>query len=384
MLENKTRAWIEIDLVRMKHNVEEIKKLIPATSKIMAIVKANAYGHGDLVSATLLEQCGVDFFGVSSVDEALNLRDVGVKSKILILGYTNVENFKYLKRHNLIQAIFSLDYAKEMQAYAKEHNITLKGHIKLDTGMSRIGIVCQEKDYRIDEVLEIYQMPNIQVDGVFSHFSVSDNLDDESVQYTLNQVKAYDRVIDDIKAHGYKVGTTHIQNSYGILNYGYLKYDYVRPGLLYMGVTSDDSIEIKTNPNFLPVLSLKARVSLVKTIQKDVTISYGRNYTSKQESKIATVSIGYADGYPRTLSNKNARVLIHGQYANIVGNICMDQLMIDVSHIENVKEGDIVTFIGEDGDKKITVDEISRLANTINNETFTRFTYRLPRIFNSQ
>lgn len=381
MLMNKTRAWIEVDLAKMAHNVEEIRKLIPTTNKIMAIVKANAYGHGDVVVSQELEKLGIDFFGVSSVDEGIHLRENGIKGKILILGYTSPQCFSYLIEYDLIQTLFSYEYACKLDEFASKNNTKIKGHVKVDTGMSRIGIIMQEHEQHLQDIKQIYQMDHLDVCGIFSHFAVSDSLEEEAIDFTSKQRQLFDDTIKQLEDEGIKVGCRHIQNSYGVLNYPDLDYDYVRPGLLYMGVTSDNEITIKTNPDFKPILALKARVSLVKKISEGVSVSYGRHYHTSEEKVIATVSIGYADGYPRILSNHGARVLIHGQYANIVGNICMDQLMIDVTNIKDVQEGDIVTLIGEDGDKTILVDEISRLAHTINNETFTNFSARVPRLY---
>ena len=188
-------------------------------------------------------------------------------------------------------------------------------------------------------------------------------------------------MLADLRAAGYDPGTTHLQNSYGILNYPQLSYDYVRPGLLYMGVTSDDEIAINTAPDFLPILSLKANVTMVKWLRPGDTVSYGRHFTVERPTKVATVSIGYADGLPRLISNQGIEVLLHGQRVKIIGNICMDQLMLDVTELEQVQEGDVVTLIGEDGEERVSVDAISRASHTINNETLTRITARVPRIY---
>lgn len=381
MLNSDTRAWTEIDLSKISHNVEEVRKLIPSTSKIMAIVKANAYGHGDVACAKELVKCGIDFFGVSSIDEALTLRENGIKEEILILGYTPPKHFPLLVKYNILQTFVSLEYAQKADAYAKAHVARIRGHVKVDTGMSRIGIICQDHEYHIDDVLSVYRLPHLDVCGIFSHFSVSDYLDEENKRFTENQIKLFDRVLADIKHAGIEPGTKHLQNSYGILNYPKLQYDYVRPGLLWMGVTSDDAIKIRTNPDFIPILSWKANVSLVKQIQPGVSVSYGRHYKANEVRKVATVAVGYADGFPRCVSNKGYHVLIHGQYAPIIGNVCMDQMMIDVTGIDDVKEGDIVTIIGNDEDKQIKVDELSRLANTINNETLCWIASRVPRIY---
>ena len=191
----------------------------------------------------------------------------------------------------------------------------------------------------------------------------------------------FDQVLKDLEDAGIDVGIRHLQNSYGILNYPDLKYDYVRPGLLFLGATSDDAIDTITHPDFQPIMQLKANISMVKTIQPGVCVSYGRHFTSERISRIATVSIGYADGYPRSVSNKGACALLHGKRVPIIGNICMDQMMLDVTDIEHVKEGDVVTLFGCDGDEKLPIDELTRLAQTINNETFCWMSARLPRIY---
>ncbi|WP_416324657.1 alanine racemase [[Eubacterium] hominis] len=381
MLNSDTRAWTEIDLTKIRHNVEEVQKLIPSTSKIMAIVKANAYGHGDVVCAKELKACGIDFFGVSSIDEAVSLREGGIDEEILILGYTPPKHFGLLAQYNILQTFVSLEYAKKLDAFAAKQGVRIRGHVKVDTGMSRIGIICQDHDYRIEDVKAVYHFEHLDVTGIFSHFSVSDYLDEENKNFTKHQIELFDRVLADLQAAGIEPGTKHLQNSYGILNYPDLAYDYVRPGLLWMGVTSDDAVEILTEPDFDPIMSWKANVSLVKEIQPGVSVSYGRHYIAKTPRKVATVAIGYADGFPRCVSNKGYRVLIHGEYAEIIGNVCMDQMMIDVTGIDNVKEGDIVTLVGKDHDKTVCIDELSRLANTINNETLCWISSRVPRIY---
>lgn len=381
MLESDTRSWLEIHLNNIEHNVKEVQKLIPSSSNIMAIVKANAYGHGDVACAKELAKCGIDFFGVSSVDEGVSLRLGGIQEPILILGYTPPTHFHLVAKYDLLQTFLSLAYAEKVDAYCAQHKVVIKGHVKVDTGMSRIGIVAQEDAYHIDDIIEVYRMKHLHACGIFSHFSVSDVLDEDNVAYTKKQQELFDRVLCDLNKANIDVGCRHLQNSYGILNYPDLNYDYVRPGLLWMGVTSDDAVEIRTKPNFKPVMEWKANVSLVKTIQDGVNVSYGRHYCAQGVQKIATLAIGYADGFPRCLSNIGANVLIHGKRATIVGNICMDQMMIDVSDIDNVVEGDVVTLFGVDGDQTLYIDEISRAAKTINNETFCRISARVPRIY---
>lgn len=381
MLMSNTRSWLEIDLSRISHNIKEVQKLLPSTSKIMAIVKANGYGHGDVECSRVMEQQGIDFFGVSSVDEGVRLREHGIQSPILVLGYTPPVHFHYLHEASLIQTLVSLEYAQKLNAYGRKHDIVIKAHAKVDTGMSRIGIVAQEHAYHIEDIKALYHMEHIAVCGIFSHFSVSDCLDEENCRFTDHQIALFDRVLADLRAAGIDPGTTHLQNSYGILNYPNLKYDYVRPGLLWMGVTSDDAVEIRTAPQFQPIMEWKANVSLVKEIQPGVTVSYGRHFKAKECTRVATLAVGYADGFPRSVSNKGACVLLHGKRVPIIGNICMDQMMVDITGLDAVQEGDVATLIGSDGEETLPVDELSRLAKTINNETLCWISQRVPRIY---
>lgn len=382
MLTCSSRAWVEIDLSLIKHNIDEIQKLIPNKTKIMAIVKANAYGHGDVVVSKELEACGIDFFGVSSIDEAINLREGGITSPILILGYTPEEHFSQIIKYDVIQTIVSLDYAKKLDAFANTQQQTMQVHIKVDTGMSRIGIRCTDTEYHIDDVKAVFACKHLHVTGIFSHFSVSDSLNNqEDLDFTTHQIELYENVLQDLRSANLDYGTTHLQNSYGILNYPDLAYDYVRPGLLFLGCTSDDAIAIKTQPQFKPIMSLKANVSLVKDVEEGASISYGRHYQTPDSMKVATLSIGYADGIPRCISNKGGYVLIHGQKAAILGNVCMDQMMVDVTDIPYVKEGDTAVIFGMDQGNMLSIDELTRLSQTINNETFCRISARVPRIY---
>ena len=379
MLESYSRAWAEIDYDAIAHNVNEVKKLVGNT-KIMGIVKANAYGHGDVECAKALAKCGVDFFGVSSIDEALNLRNGGINENILILGYTPEEHFHYLHEQEIVQSLVSYDYACKLNEYAKENNVTIRAHCKVDTGMCRTGIIYQPQEKNMDLIVKAYRLSNLSVEGIFSHFPVSDELDTDSKTFTNNQITLFKEVLSNLEKEGIHPGVRHIQNSYGILNYGDLGFDYCRPGLLYMGVTSDDQVEILSNPDFIPILSLYANVSLVKWIHAGQTVSYGRHFKAEKDTKVATMSIGYADGLPRLASNQDLKVIVNGQLCPIIGNICMDQCMIDVTNVDCVHEGDIVCVIGTQGKQKVTVDEISRKAKTINNETLSLITSRVPRL----
>ena len=375
MLKAYSRAWCEIDYDAIAHNVDEVRKLVGNT-KIIGIVKANAYGLGAVECSRALQKAWIRFFGVSSVDEAVELRENGIEDDILILGYTPPEHFGKLVRYGLIQSLVSNAYAHKLEEYAAAGNATIRAHAKLDTGMNRTGIIYQPDHKHFDELKDVYHLDHIRVEGIFSHFPVSDDLNEDAVAFTKRQIELFDEAIERLKAENIDPGARHIQNSYGILNYMDLGYDYCRPGLLYMGVTSDDEVEIQSAPDFIPILSIYANVSVVKWLKPGETVSYGRHFKAEKPTKVATVSIGYADGLPRILSNQGLKVRVNGVLCELIGNICMDQCMVDVTDVENVQEGDVVCFIGEG----LTVDRITRAAHTINNETLTSIAARMPRL----
>lgn len=378
----KSRAWAEIDYQAIGHNVAEIQKLIGNT-KIMGIVKADAYGHGAVACAKALQACGIDFFAVACLEEAKVLRQSGIKEPILILGYTPPASFLELFDFDLTQSVLSKDYAQKLSDFALQNGLTLKGHLKVDTGMNRTGILYQDGAKHYEEALASYQLPALQIEGIFSHFPVSDDLGQESQSFTKHQIELFNELCTRLQNDGVDVGLRHIQNSYGILNYKDLGMDYCRPGLLYMGVTSDDEVPIASHPNFIPILSLKAKVTLVKNIPEGASVSYGRHFVAPSERRIASLSIGYADGLSRACSNKNLMVSIRGHLVPLVGNICMDQCMADITGFNDIQEGDIVTLIGVDGKNCCTVDQISRLAGTINNETLSCLSPRVLRVAKS-
>ena len=374
------RVHAVIDLDAICHNIREVKRVVGEGVKVMPVIKADGYGHGAVPIAKELNKIGVDAFAVAILEEGITLRNNGIKQPILILGYTPSMHFHYLHEQNIVQSLVSIEYARELNAYAKENNVKIRCHCKVDTGMCRTGIVYQEQDKHIEDIYEEYRLENLCVEGIFSHFPVSDCLDEDCTEFTKKQIQLFDEVIDLLKSQGIDPGIRNLQNSYGILNYPELEYEYCRPGLLYMGVTSDDHIKIKTNPDFIPIMSMYANVSLVKWIYPGQSVSYGRHFIAEKPTKVATMSIGYADGLPRLLSNQGFEVLVHGQRCKVIGNLCMDQCMIDVTEVEDVKEGDEVCIVGHQGNEVVTVDQISRMTNTINNETLTSISSRVPRL----
>lgn len=363
------RAWIELNLDNLEYNVAQIQKQIPKNTKIMAVVKANAYGHGVVLIAKKLNEIGICDFAVATLEEGIELRQNGIQGDILILGYTNPEEVETMQQYDLTQVLVDEEYSEALQA-ANHEKTPVKVHIKINTGMNRIGFSSKDT-----EALEkIFQMSQMQVTGIFSHLVVADEETQESVEFTRKQMQELQNCVEELKQKGYDPGKVHIQSSYGIFAQNGYPYDYVRTGLFLYGITEKDGFALK------PVLSLKARVESIHTLQKGETVGYGRTYTAQKEEKIAAVSIGYADGYPRALSNLGVKSIIHGEYAEIVGKVCMDQLMINVSHIQNVKPGDVVTFIGKENDKEITANELAEKAGTISYEIIARLSQRLGRI----
>ena len=366
----KSLAWIEINLENLENNIKEIQKIIPEKTKIMAVVKANAYGHGLVLISKKLNEIGIFNFAVSSLKEGIELRENGILGNILILGFTDYKNLEDVIKYDLIQTIIDYDYAKRIEKLDLSQK--LKVHLKINTGMNRIG----ENYQNIEKIKEIFAIKNIEILGLFTHLSVSDSSNLEDINFTKRQINNFFQVVNGLKSIGYSNFSSHIQSSYGILNYSELNLDYVRIGIIMYGVHSEKNIKTKVNINLKPVLTLKAKISSIHELDVNESISYGRTYITTSKIKVATVSIGYADGYPRSLSSKGI-VLVNGKRRPILGRICMDQLIIDVTNM-SIQVGDIVTLIGEDQD--IKAEEISYLANTISNELLSRLGNRLERI----
>lgn len=371
--DHRRRAWAEIRLDDVTHNVRALRSMLPPDCELMAVVKANAYGHGSIPVARHLSRIGLRHFAVADVEEGIALRREGIKGELLVLGYTSPERFNDLARYRLTQTVISADYGKALDAFGKKVNV----HIKIDTGMSRLG----ERWSHAEEICSMYRLRNVRVTGTFTHLSSSDSLAEADVSFTDTQINRFLETIDQIKAAGLDPGTLHMQSSCGIVNYPDLRCGLARPGIALFGLLGTERDQAHAPIDLRPALSWRARVTLVKRMQADEAVGYGRNYKTRQGSLIATVSIGYADGVPRALAEKGGAVLIRGQRAPIAGNICMDQFMVDVTHIEGVQEGDTVTLIGEDGQSSITASEMARRCGTITNEIVSRIGQRVDRIY---
>lgn len=367
------RAWAEINLEHLRHNALELQRMLPSGCGIMAVVKANAYGHGSTQVAQFLNRAGLTCFAVAEIEEGISLRKHGVNGDILILGYTSPERASDLSRYRLTQTMVNREHGQALE----ERGFGLKVHVKVDTGMNRLGEPYQEKE----SILECYQFPHLQVTGTFSHLSMSDGLGKDQVDFTNTQLQNFDCTVAEIEAAGFDPGQLHIQSSYGILNYPNLRYDLVRPGIALYGSLSHEGDEVLIQADLRPVLSLKATVTQVKDVEAHHSVGYGFNFIPPHDIKIATISIGYADGIPRLLSDHGGYVLIRGKRASIIGSICMDQLTIDVTSIDGVTQGDTVTLIGQDGADSITASQIAGRCGTVANEILSRLGSRVERVF---
>ncbi|MDE6607101.1 MAG: serine racemase VanT catalytic subunit, partial [Lachnospiraceae bacterium] len=360
----KRRAWIEIDEKNLIHNVRELKKAIPKGCELMAVVKADAYGHGAFRTAVCLEKNGVKAFAVATIEEGIALRAFGIRGEILILGYTHPERAKELYKHKLMQTLTDYEYACALnrQKYA------VKAHIKIDTGMHRLGF-----DYRdAERISAAFSMKYINVCGIYTHFCDSDNLSYEASGFTDSQISNFYKSLKELKRQGIPIPKTHMQSSYGLMNYPELSCDYVRAGIALYGVYSTFESDTRQQLDLRPVLSLRARIVLLRTIKSGESAGYGRDFTADRDSTIAIVSIGYADGLPRNLSDGKGEMIVRGCPAPVIGRICMDQCMIDVTEIYSAAVGDIVTLIGKDGGERIAAEEMAEAAGTITNELFSR------------
>lgn len=363
------RAWIEIDLNNLKHNVRMLKQAMPKNCELMAVVKAEAYGHGAFEVATFINRIGVRAFAVATIDEGIALRGYGIQGEILILGYTNPMRVREIRKYNLSQTIIDYDYAKCLN----RQGCNIKVHIKVDTGMHRLGLDFDDEV----SVLEIFKAKYFRVCGIFTHLCVADSLLADDVDFTKKQIQRFYELLAILKEKGIKLPKIHIQSSYGFLNYPELKCDYVRAGISLYGVLSSPNDRTRLQLDLQPVMSLKSQVVHIKHIEKGSSIGYGRAFIANRDSIIATISIGYADGLPRNLSCGNGEVLVRGRYATIIGRISMDQLAIDVTDIPDLAVGDIVTLIGKDGKEELHASQVACNSETITNEWISRLGARL-------
>lgn len=368
------RTWAEIDLDAMANNIKNIKSHVKSGTKVMAVVKADAYGHGCPMAAKTLTQNGADYLGVAFIDEAKQIRDAGIDCPILVLGYTATEDIEKMVELNVTPTVYRMESAEKFSEAAVKYGKTVKIHIKLDTGMNRIGLPCNEES--LETIKQISKLKNLEIEGIFTHFSCADDKDRE---YTDYQVKKFVGVVKELEKMGINIPIKHVCNSAGIVNFPEYHFDMVRAGIIIYGVKPSDYVDILPL-KLKPALALKSMVTRVQEIDAGEKISYGGTFVSEKNTKIAAISIGYADGYLRVLSGK-ATVLINGQPAKVVGRICMDQCIIDVTSVNNIKVEDEVTVAGGPAGSPVSFDNLAEMAGTINYELFCLIGKRVPRIY---
>lgn len=367
------RTYAEIDMSAALHNIKAIRKRIGDDVKLMAIIKADAYGHGAVQYGTLYKDIA-DYFGVATIEEGIELRQAGLKLPILILGYTSPKQFDRLIEYDIEPAIYTREAACALSETAVKMGKRAKFHIAVDTGMTRIGF--EVTDESADTVEYISKLPMIDLNGMFTHFACADEYDKT---YSKMQMDKYDRFVEALKKRNVEIPVKHICNSAGIMEFDHHRYDMVRAGIILYGLYPSEEVN-KEALDLIPVMSWRSHVVNVFTAEPGVGVSYGATFKTGEHTKIATVSIGYADGYPRSLSNKG-RVIIKGHSVPIIGRVCMDQMMVDISGYDDIEVEDTVTLIGTDGGEHISVEEISALAGSFNYEFVCDVSKRVPRVY---
>lgn len=374
-MDKYNRVYATVNLDAIVNNMKQMKANIAPKTKIIAVIKADGYGHGAVQIAHLIEDFEYIWgFGVATAEEALILRNNKVTKPILILGYVFREHYKQLVENDISPAVFTFEMAKEFSDTAKELNKNIKIHIKIDTGMSRIGFQCDDESLSI--IKRISELPNIEIEAAFTHFAKADEFDKTSANMQLDVYKSF---VGKIEAMNIKIPMKHCSNSAGIIDMKDANMDVVRAGIIIYGLYPSNEVEFD-KVNLRPVLELKSHVVHVKEVTPGTGISYGWTCTTNKVTKVATIPVGYADGYPRSLSNKGW-ILIKGKKAPILGRVCMDQFMVDVTNIEGVTTKDEVTLIGKDGDLSISVEEMSDISQRFNYEFVCDIGKRVPRVF---
>ena len=368
------RAWAEINLDNIAHNYNEIKKHIGNT-KIMGVVKADGYGHGAVeISKTLINE-GVDYLAVSMIDEGIQIRNADIDVPVLVFGHTSGALMEKLIEYNITQTVYDFDSAKMLNEIAGKSNKKIKVHIKIDTGMSRLGY--QINEMIENEIIKVYKLENLIIEGVYSHFSVADEND---IEFTKMQLNKFLDVISRIEKRGVVIPIKHISNSGGTLFFEEARLDMVRPGIIIYGLYPNNLRGLE-GWDLRPAMELKANVTLDKKLALGESVSYGRTYVTKESTKVATIPIGYADGYLRALQGK-VYMLIKGKRVKVVGRICMDQCMVNTNNIEEkIDIGDEVVIIGKQGIEEIRVEDIADMLDTINYEIICVIGKRIPRVY---
>lgn len=366
----RTQAKIDLDAVEYNYNSTRAK--LPQGCKLLGVIKADAYGHGAVELARFLEnKC--DFFGVACIEEAVELKKADIKTPILILGYVAPAFYDLVVKYDIRIPVFSYDTAKALSDEAVKQGKTVPFHFCIDTGMSRIGFQVNEES--ADVCKQICALPNIEAEGLFSHFATADESD---LTKALAQREKYKTFVEMLEGRGIQIPIKHLNNSAGIMNFAEY-FDMCRMGIILYGLYPSEEVD-KSLLDIKPVMSWLTHISHIKTLEAGREVSYGGTFKTTEPRVIATIPVGYADGYPRCLSNKG-RVIINGQYAPIVGRVCMDQFMVDVTDVDGAELDSIVTLVGKDGDAELSMEEVSNAAYSFNYELPCRVARRVPRTY---
>ncbi|MBE6738359.1 MAG: alanine racemase [Ruminococcaceae bacterium] len=378
-LDTIKRTWAEIDLTAARMNFEAIKKHI-GNSKVCCVVKADGYGHGAQKLANLYSKLGAEHFAVSNIDEAVELRESGIKEPILVLGFTPVKLAAKLSAYNIEQTVYSLEYANELSKACEKSGVSIDVHIKLDTGMSRLGFMCQsfpEDTQSIDDIEKTCKLPCLKIQGVMAHFAVADE-GEAGKEFTNAQFDAFNTAIKLLADRGISFRLVHHANSGAIEYYRDTHRNMVRAGIILYGLAPNPAIDNEIP--LKPAMTLKSTIAHVKKLRKGASVSYGRTFVADRDMVVATVPIGYADGYLRAIS-KDGYMGIKGKSAKILGRICMDQTVVDVTDIPDVKIGDEVVIFSDGNDGAPTVNDLAKFADTINYEIICAVSKRVPRVY---
>ncbi|MCM1568665.1 MAG: serine racemase VanT catalytic subunit [Roseburia sp.] len=367
---NTERAYVEIDLRSLEHNVRTLQRAMPPMCRLMAVVKAEGYGHGASVISVHLSRMGVRAFAVATIDEGIKLRKCGVRGEILILGYTDVQRASELKKYDLSQTLIDFAYAEALN----KRGIGVKAHIKIDTGMHRLGIESRNTDW----VAAVFDMRKIQVQGMFTHLCCAESHRPDDISFTRGQIDSFYSLVEALKERGIAIPRLHVQSSYGFWNYPGLRCDYVRAGIALYGVLSSPGDITEWKLELRPVLSLKSRVVLIRSICRGDSVGYDRSFIARRDSRIAILPVGYGDGYPRHLSCGSGSVQIRQYCVPVIGRICMDSLAVDITDAPDVAIGDVAILIGGQDDMGISAPDVADNAGSISNELLCRMGARLP------
>ena len=374
------RTWAQIRLDALAGNFRQVRAKVGPDCKIMAVVKADGYGHGARQAAQVFQQEGADWFAVSNIEEAMDLRQSGVTKPILVLGFTPAERAAQLCANRISQTVFSLEYAEELSQQAQKAAVEVDCHIKLDTGMSRLGFLCDpDHFYRsMAQIQQAVQLPGLCCTGIFTHFACADEINESSDRFTFQQFHRYEQGVAALEQKGVRFALHHCCNSAATMRFPQMYLDMVRPGIILYGLSPTQ--DCNGLLELTPAMELKSTVAMVKEVEKGTQVSYGRTFTAQDRMVLATVPIGYADGYRRTHSNQ-AYMAVRGHLAPVVGTVCMDQLMLDVSRIPGVRAGDEVTVFGRDGNAVVPIEDLAQDENSIHYEVMCLVGKRVPRVY---